>query len=225
MTSQLDRLCLWVQHEDNAGQLITKLQESPNCVLLLDEIEKAHPDVSQILLQLMDNGRVTGSNGKVADARNATLILTTNLGARDAEKNTIGFNEDFENVQDDTELKRFFSPEFRNRLDGVITFAKLGKEVMMKIVGKFLVELKDMVKDKNIAITITDDTLDYLVDKGFDPAMGARPLQRVIDKDIKRKLAREMLFGDLKDGGSLTIDYRDGEIQLDCVKDEITTTV
>ena len=215
----------YVGHEDNAGQLITKLQESPNCVLLLDEIEKAHPDVSQILLQLMDNGRVTGSNGKVADARNATLILTTNLGARDAEKNTIGFNEDFENVQDDTELKRFFSPEFRNRLDGVITFAKLGKEVMMKIVGKFLVELKDMVKDKNIAITITDDTLDYLVDKGFDPAMGARPLQRVIDKDIKRKLAREMLFGDLKDGGSLTIDYRDGEIQLDCVKDEITTTV
>ena len=215
----------YVGHEDNAGQLITKLQESPNCVLLLDEIEKAHPDVSQILLQLMDNGRVTGSNGKVADARNATLILTTNLGARDAEKNTIGFNEDFENVQDDTELKRFFSPEFRNRLDGVITFAKIGKEVMMKIVGKFLVELKDMVKDKNIAITITDDTLDYLVDKGFDPAMGARPLQRVIDKDIKRKLAREMLFGDLKDGGSLTIDYRDGEIQLDCVKDEITTTV
>ena len=215
----------YVGHEDNAGQLITKLQESPNCVLLLDEIEKAHPDVSQILLQLMDNGKVTGSNGKVADARNATLILTTNLGARDAEKNTIGFNEDFENVQDDTELKRFFSPEFRNRLDGVITFAKLGKEVMMKIVGKFLVELKDMVKDKNIAITITDDTLDYLVDKGFDPAMGARPLQRVIDKDIKRKLAREMLFGDLKDGGSLTIDYRDGEIQLDCVKDEITTTV
>jgi ATP-dependent Clp protease ATP-binding subunit ClpA len=215
----------YVGHEDNAGQLITKLQESPNCVLLLDEIEKAHPDVSQILLQLMDNGRVTGSNGKVADARNATLILTTNLGARDAEKNTIGFNEDFENVQDDTELKRFFSPEFRNRLDGVITFAKLGKEVMMKIVGKFLVELKDMVKDKNIAITITDDTLDYLVDKGFDPTMGARPLQRVIDKDIKRKLAREMLFGDLKNGGSLTIDYRDGEIKLDCVKDEITATV
>jgi ATP-dependent Clp protease ATP-binding subunit ClpA len=215
----------YVGYEENNGMLITKLQESPNCVLLLDEIEKAHSDISQILLQLMDNGKVTGSNGKVADARNATLILTTNLGAREAEKNTIGFNKEFENVQDDTELKRFFSPEFRNRLDGVITFAKLGKEVMMKIVGKFLVELKDMVKDKNIAITITDDTLDYLVDKGFDPTMGARPLQRVIDKDIKRKLAREMLFGDLKNGGSLTIDYRDGEIKLDCVKDEITATV
>ena len=214
----------YVGYEENNGLLITKLQESPNCVLLLDEIEKAHADISQILLQLMDNGKVTGSNGKIADARNATLILTTNLGAREAEKNTIGFNKDFENVQDHTELKRFFSPEFRNRLDGVITFAKLGKEVMMKIVGKFLVELKDMVKDKDISITITDDTLDYLVDKGFDPAMGARPLQRVIDKDIKRKLAREMLFGKLKNGGSLTIDYRNGEIQLDCVEDEITET-
>ena len=125
----------YVGYEENNGLLITKLQESPNCVLLLDEIEKAHADISQILLQLMDNGKVTGSNGKIADARNATLILTTNLGAREAEKNTIGFNKDFENVQDHTELKRFFSPEFRNRLDGVITFAKLGKEVMMKIVG------------------------------------------------------------------------------------------
>ena len=214
----------YVGHEDNAGQLITKLQESPNCVLLLDEIEKAHPDVSQILLQLMDNGKVTGSNGKVADARNCTLILTTNLGSHKAEQNTIGFTKQLEQKYEDGDLKEFFAPEFRNRLDGVITFAKLGKEVMMKIVGKFLVELKDMVADKNIAMTITDDTLDYLVDKGFDPKMGARPLQRVIDKDIKRKLAREMLFGKLKNGGSLIIDYRDNEIQLDCVEDEITET-
>ena len=213
----------YVGHEENAGILITKLQESPNCVLLLDEIEKAHPDVSQILLQVMDNGKITGSNGKEADARNCTLILTTNLGAKDAEKNTIGFGgEDDEHVYEDKALKKFFSPEFRNRLDGVITFNSLGKPVMMKIVGKFLVELKDMVKDKNIAMTITDDTLDYLVDKGFDPKMGARPLQRVIDKDIKRKLAREMLFGKLKNGGSLIIDYRDKEIKLDCVEDEIT---
>jgi len=117
----------YVGHEDNAGQLIVKLQENPNCVLLLDEIEKAHPDVSQILLQVMDNGKITGSNGKEADARNCVLILTTNLGARDAEKNTIGFNESVENVQDDTALKAFFAPEFRNRLDGVITFGKLTK--------------------------------------------------------------------------------------------------
>tara|TARA_B100000214_G_scaffold203359_1_gene147447 strand:- start:10004 stop:12250 length:2247 start_codon:yes stop_codon:yes gene_type:complete len=215
----------YVGYEENNGLLITKLQEFPNCVLLLDEIEKAHPDVSTILLQLMDNGKVTGSNGKVADARNCTLILTTNLGSEKAEQNTIGFTKTLEQEYEDTDLKRYFAPEFRNRLDGVITFAKLSKEVMMKIVGKFLLELKQMVIEKDIAITITDDTLDYLVEKGFDPKMGARPLQRVIDQDIKRKLAREMLFGDLKNGGSLTIDYRDKEIKLDCVKDEIVETV
>ena len=216
----------YVGHEENAGILITKLQESPNCVLLLDEIEKAHPDVSQILLQVMDNGKVTGSNGKEADARNCTLILTTNLGAKDAEKNTIGFGGDEnEHVYEDKALKKFFSPEFRNRLDGVITFNSLGKPVMMKIVGKFLVELKDMVKDKNITITVSDDALDYLVDKGFDPKMGARPLQRVIDKDIKRPLSKQMLFGSLKDGGIVNIDIKDNEIVLDCVNEQTTETV
>jgi ATP-dependent Clp protease ATP-binding subunit ClpA len=216
----------YVGHEDNAGQLIVKLQENPNCVLLLDEIEKAHPDVSQILLQVMDNGKITGSNGKEADARNCVLILTTNLGARDAEKNTIGFNESAENVQDDTALKAFFAPEFRNRLDGVITFGKLTKEVMMKIVGKFLVELKGMVNSKNISITITDEALDYLVDKGFDAKMGARPLQRVIDKDIKRPLSRQMLFGALKNGGAVSISIKDGEIVLVSeVKEEIVETI
>ena len=204
----------YVGHDDNAGQLITKLQESPNCVLLLDEIEKAHPDVSQILLQLMDNGKVTGSNGKEADARNCTLILTTNLGAAQAEKTSIGFGEESENTYEDTEFKRFFAPEFRNRLDGVITFAKLGKDIMIKIVGKFLKELKDMVIDKNINIKVTDEALDYLVDKGFDPKNGARPLQRVIDKDIKRPLSRQILFGDLKGGGEVTIDFKDDELVL-----------
>ena len=200
----------YVGHEDSAGQLIVKLQESPNCVLLLDEIEKAHPDVSQILLQIMDNGKITGSNGKEADARNCVLILTTNLGAADSEKNTIGFGgESQDNAYEDKALKKFFSPEFRNRLDGVVTFAKLGKPVMLKIVGKFLVELKDQVKDKNVKISITNETLDYLVDKGFDPKMGARPLQRVIDKEIKMPLARELLFGKLKNGGILTIDMND----------------
>jgi ATP-dependent Clp protease ATP-binding subunit ClpA len=207
----------YVGYEDNAGGLlIDKIQENPNCVLLLDEIEKAHPDVSSVLLQIMDNGKITGSNGKEADARNCTLILTTNLGAAEAEKNTIGFNETTDKEYDDVDLKKFFTPEFRNRLDGVITFGKLSKEVMLKIVGKFLVELKTQVKKKDIAINITDDALDYLVDKGFDPKMGARPLQRVIDNEIKRPLSRQMLFGDLKAGGSVTIDYREKEIKLDC---------
>jgi ATP-dependent Clp protease ATP-binding subunit ClpA len=209
----------YVGHEDNAGQLITRLQENPNCVLLLDEIEKAHPDVSQILLQLMDNGMVTGSNGKEADARNCTLILTTNLGAKQAEKNAIGFGEEEEFTYEDTEFKRFFAPEFRNRLDGVITFAKLGKEVMMKIVGKFLLELKNMVIDKNIDITVTDEALDYLVEKGFDPKNGARPLQRVIDKEIKRPLSRQILFGDLKNGGTVNIDFVNDNLELNVVNE------
>ena len=205
----------YVGHEEKGGLLIERLQESPNCVLLLDEIEKAHPDVSQVLLQIMDNGKITGSNGKEADARNCILILTTNLGAAEAEKNNIGFMEEFEKEYEDGALKKYFAPEFRNRLDGVVTFAKLSKETMMKIVGKFLVELKDMVKDKNVKITVSDETLDYLVDKGFDPKMGARPLQRVIDREIKRKLARELLFGDLKEGGALNINVNKNEIVLE----------
>lgn len=209
----------YVGHEETSGQLIEKLQENPNCVLLLDEIEKAHPDVSQILLQVMDNGLITGSNGKEADARNCILILTTNLGAKDAEKNTIGFGDTMENEYEDKELKKFFAPEFRNRLDGTITFAKLTKEVMMKIVGKFLLELKTMVSDKEVTIEVTDEALDYLVDKGFDKKMGARPLQRVIDKDIKRPLSREMLFGDLKSGGNVTIAIVDSEIKLSVLKE------
>ena len=210
----------YVGHEETSGQLIEKIQENPNCVLLLDEIEKAHPDVSTILLQVMDNGKITGSNGKEADLRNCVLILTTNLGARQAEQNTIGFGSEETNEYEDAELKKFFSPEFRNRLDGVITFAKLGKEVMIKIVGKFLVELKQQVKDKDVAITVTDDALDALVDKGFDPKNGARPLQRVIDKEIKRPLSRKLLFGELKNGGSVIIDFRDNTFILDCVVEE-----
>lgn len=212
----------YVGFEENAGLLITKLQENPHCVLLLDEIEKAHPDVSQILLQVMDNGFVTGSNGKTADARNAIIILTTNLGAKDAEKNVIGFGDSQQKEYEDTELKKFFAPEFRNRLDGIVTFAKLSKEVMMKIVGKFLLELKNMVKDKNVDIKISDEALDYLVDKGFDPKMGARPLQRVIDKEIKRPLSRELLFGNLKNGGSVTINIKDNEIVLEYLDTDVT---
>ena len=215
----------YVGHEENGGQLITRLQENPNCVLLLDEIEKAHPDVSQILLQLMDNGKVTGSNGKEADARNCVLILTTNLGSKDAEKNSIGFGETLERTYTDTELKKFFAPEFRNRLDGVITFGNLEKPIMFKIVGKFLMELKTMVKDKGIDISISDEALDYLVDKGFDKKMGARPLQRVIDNQIKRPLSRQMLFGELKNGGNVKITVENNELVLGCEDVNVTEAV
>ena len=215
----------YVGFEEDAGQLITKLQEHPNCILLLDEIEKAHPDVSSILLQIMDNGKITGSNGKEADARNATLILTTNLGAAAAEKNSIGFDEDFENDYEDKELKKFFTPEFRNRLDAIVTFNKLSKEVMLKIVGKFLVTLKDMVKDKGVNIKVTDEALDYLVEKGFDPKMGARPLQRLIDNEIKNPLSKELLFGKLKTGGTVTITLAENtdHLTIECVGESLVT--
>ena len=215
----------YVGYEENNGLLITKLQENPNCVLLLDEIEKAHPDVSQILLQIMDNGKVTGSNGKEADARNAIVILTTNLGAEQAEKDTIGFGAEEDFDYEDTELKRYFAPEFRNRLDGVITFGKLSKETMMKIVGKFLVVLRDQVKDKNVKITIDDSALDYLVEKGYDRKMGARPLQRVIDRDIKKPLSRELLFGKLKKGGNCKIIEKNGGLKLIFEKVKIEETI
>jgi len=203
----------YVGFEENSGLLITQIQESPNCVLLLDEIEKSHPDVSTILLQMMDNGFVTGSNGKKADCRNLILIITTNAGAQDSEKNQIGFGSQ-EKEYEDKALKKFFAPEFRNRLDGVVTFGKLNKETMIKIVGKFMVEVRDQVKDKGIKIKITDEAIDWLIEKGFDSKMGARPLQRVIDKEIKRPLAKLMLFGDLRKGGNVGIAVSDTQLVL-----------
>jgi len=203
----------YVGFEENAGLLITQVQENPNCVLLLDEIEKSHPDVSTILLQMMDNGFVTGSNGKKADCRNLILIITTNAGASDSEKNQIGFGQQEKQYSDEA-LKKFFAPEFRNRLDGVVTFGKLTKETMIKIVGKFMVEVREQVKEKGIKIKIADEAIDWLIEKGFDAKMGARPLQRVIDKDIKRPLAKLMLFGDLKGGGMLSIGVTDNTLTL-----------
>jgi len=203
----------YVGFEENAGLLITQIQESPNAVLLFDEIEKSHPDVSTILLQMMDNGFITGSNGKKADCRNLILILTTNAGANEAEKNAIGFGAQ-EKDYSDKDLKKFFTPEFRNRLDGIVTFNKLSKPTMVKIVNKFIDELKEQVKEKAIRIKIDKEAIDWLIEKGFDAKMGARPLQRVIDKDIKRDLAKMMLFGDLKNGGWLTVSVDNDKLQL-----------
>ena len=211
----------YVGYEESNGLLITKLEEHPNCVLLLDEIEKAHPDVSQILLQIMDNGRITGSHGKEADARNCILILTTNLGAEEAEKNTIGFGNEFDQDYSDTELKNFFAPEFRNRLDGVVTFGKLSKETMMKIVGKFLYALRQQVQHKNITISIDDEALDMLVEKGYDSKMGARPLQRIIDREIKKPLSKAMLFGSLKNGGKCKIVINNNEFDISVEEEHV----
>jgi len=210
----------YVGFEENAGQLITGIQESPNAVLLLDEIEKAHPDVMTVLLQVMDNGFITGSNGKQADCRNLILILTTNAGAQSAEKNAIGFGAQ-EKDYSDADLKKFLTPEFRNRLDGVVTFNKLAKETMIKIVHKFIDELREQVKEKGIKIKINKEGIEWLLNKGFDNKMGARPLQRVIDKEIKRDLAKKMLFGDLKNGGVASITIHEDKVLLVSTPKEI----
>jgi ATP-dependent Clp protease ATP-binding subunit ClpA len=210
----------YVGFEENAGLLITQIQENPNAVLLFDEVEKSHPDVSTVLLQMMDNGFITGSNGKKADCRNIVLILTTNAGANEAEKNAIGFGVQ-EKDYSDKDLKKFFTPEFRNRLDGIVTFNKLTKETMTKIVIKFIDELRAQVKDKGILIKIDKESTDWLIAKGFDSKMGARPLQRVIDKEIKRSMARMMLFGDLKNGGLLSISVSNDSLVLVATQKEI----
>ena len=204
----------YVGFDDNAGQLITQLQENPNCVLLLDEVEKAHPSVLTILLQLMDNGFVTGSNGKKADARNAIIIMTSNLGASDAEKNNVGFGSLERDGDPKDAIKRFFAPEFRNRLDATIRFGKLDQKTMIKIVKKFIDELNSLIKDKNVHVKPTAEAVEYLIEKGFDSKMGARPLQRAIDDMIKKPLSKEMLFGKLKNGGVVAIDLIENKLVL-----------
>jgi ATP-dependent Clp protease ATP-binding subunit ClpA len=207
----------YVGFEDNAGQLITSLQENPNCVLLLDEVEKAHPSVLTILLQLMDNGFVTGSNGKKADGRNAIVILTSNLGAADAEKNAVGFGSLERDGDPSAAVNKFFAPEFRNRLDGVIRFGKLDHKTMILVVKKFIDELNSLVKDKNIHIKPNVEAVEYLIKKGFDSKMGARPLQRTIDEMIKRPLSKEILFGKLVNGGVVEVAVENNELKLNIV--------
>jgi ATP-dependent Clp protease ATP-binding subunit ClpA len=204
----------YIGYEENAGQLITNLQENPNCVLLLDEVEKAHPDVLTVLLQLMDNGFITGSNGKKADGRNAIIIMTSNLGAADAERNAVGFGSLERDNDPKDAVNKFFAPEFRNRLDGIIRFGKLDKDTMTKIVKKFIDELNTLVKDKNIHVKPNASVIEYLIKVGFDSKMGARPLQRTIDERIKRPLSKEILFGKLRNGGIVELDVTNDELNI-----------
>ena len=207
----------YVGFEDNAGQLITQLQETPNCVLLLDEVEKAHPDVLTILLQVMDNGFITGSNGKKADARNAMIIMTSNLGAADAEKNSVGFGSLERDSDPKDAVNRFFAPEFRNRLDGIIRFGKLDAQTMVKIVKKFIDELNYLVKDKNIHIKPSAEAIELLIERGFDKKMGARPLQRTIEEMIKKPLSKEILFGKLVNGGIVEVTVNNKEFKINVI--------
>jgi len=207
----------YVGYEDSnmgGGMFINEVEKNPHAVVLFDEIEKAHRDVSNMLLQVMDYGTVTGSNGKKADCRNITLIMTSNLGAEENERNNIGFGKSERSGEDDKALKKFFPPEFRNRLDAVIKFDKLGKDTMKSVVKKFLQELNTMTMEKDVEVNATDDAIEFLMTKGFDAKLGARPLQRVIDDEIKKPLSKMMLFGELTSGGMVEVGLSDGKLTV-----------
>ena len=199
------------------GLLISEIEKNPNCIILFDEIEKAHPDVSNILLSLMDEGIVTSSNGKKADCRNSVVILTSNLGSADNERNSIGFGRSLERSgEDDKAVKDFFKPEFRNRLDAVIKFNKLDQISIRKIVEKFIVEMNDLLSDKQIKILLSPSATDYIISQGYDNKMGARPLARKINELIKVPLSKRILFENIK-ACTIKVDYTD-KIEFD-IKD------
>ena len=191
---------------DEGGLLTDGVDQHPHCVLLLDEIEKAHPDLFNILLQVMDNGTLTDANGRKVDFRNVILIMTTNAGASDASKNSIGFGRGKKDDEQEEALKRLFTPEFRNRLDATITFGGLTPEIIDRVVEKFILQLEVQLEDRNVSIEITKPARDWLAKRGFDADMGARPLARTIQEHVKKPMAEELLFGSLQKGGVVKID-------------------
>ena len=200
---------------DQGGLLTDAVDQHPHCVVLLDEIEKAHPDVFNILLQVMDHGVLTDANGKKVDFRNVVLIMTTNAGASDAQRNAIGFGRGKQEDEVDEALKRLFTPEFRNRLDAVVQFRPLTPEVIRQVVVKFVMQLEGQLADRNVTIETTDEAADWLAKNGFDELYGARPLGRVIQEHIKKPLADEILFGRLVRGGHVKVVLRDGKLGFD----------
>ncbi|WP_407494850.1 ATP-dependent Clp protease ATP-binding subunit ClpA [Pseudooceanicola sp. MF1-13] len=199
---------------DQGGLLTDGVDQNPHCVLLLDEMEKAHPDVYNILLQVMDNGQLTDHNGRTVSFRNVILIMTSNAGATEQAKAAIGFGRDRREGEDTAAIERTFTPEFRNRLDAVISFAPLPKSVIMQVVEKFVLQLEAQLLDRNVTIELTKPAAEWLADKGYDDKMGARPLGRVIQENIKKPLAEELLFGSLSKGGVVKVGVKDGKIDL-----------
>jgi ATP-dependent Clp protease ATP-binding subunit ClpA len=203
---------------DQGGLLTEAVNKTPYCVLLLDEIEKAHPEVFNLLLQVMDHGTLTDNNGRKADFRNVILVMTTNAGAETMSRASIGFAQQDHSKDGAEELKKVFTPEFRNRLDGVIQFSGLQRDVVLTVVDKFLVELQSQLDDKRVLLDVSSEAREWLMEKGYDPLMGARPLARVIQDYIKKPLAEMVLFGELTDGGDVAVIVNDGELVLE-VKD------
>ncbi len=205
---------------DQGGLLTDGVDQHPHCVLLLDEIEKAHPDVFNILLQVMDHGKLTDHNGKQIDFRNVVLIMTSNAGAAEQAKAAIGFGDVKRTGEDTAAIERTFSPEFRNRLDAVISFSALPREVILKVVEKFVLQLEAQLMDRNVTIELTEAAANWLAKKGYSENMGARPLGRTIQEHIKKPLAEELLFGKLSKGGSVRVEVRDGDIHLEVLEPE-----
>ncbi|MGI2173297.1 ATP-dependent Clp protease ATP-binding subunit ClpA [Shewanella ulleungensis] len=201
---------------DQGGLLTDAVIKNPHCVVLLDEIEKAHPDVFNLLLQVMDHGTLTDNNGRKADFRNVTLVMTTNAGVQETIRKSIGFRQQDHTQDALAEINKMFSPEFRNRLDSIVWFNHLDMTVIAKVVDKFLVELQAQLDDKRVTLDVTDEARTLLAEKGYDKSMGARPMSRVVTELIKRPLADEILFGVLERGGIAHIDVKDGEINIDC---------
>ncbi len=199
---------------DQGGLLTDGIDQHPHCVLLLDEIEKAHPDLFNILLQVMDHGKLTDHNGKQVDFRNVVIIMTTNAGAADMARPAYGFTRTKREGDDTEAVNKLFTPEFRNRLDAIISFAHLPKEVVQKVVDKFVMQLDAQLADRNVSIELTDEARDWLVEHGYDEAMGARPMGRLIQSTIKTPLADEVLFGRLKDGGAVRVVVKTDDIGL-----------
>ncbi|MGB3392822.1 MAG: ATP-dependent Clp protease ATP-binding subunit ClpA [Stenotrophomonas sp.] len=202
---------------DQGGLLTEKIVKTPHCVLLLDEVEKAHPDIFNILLQVMDRGILTDTNGREANFKNVILVMTTNAGATQASRRSIGFTKQDHATDAMEVIRRSFTPEFRNRLDAVVQFQALGFEHILRVVDKFLIELEMLLQDKHVALSATPAARDWLAQHGFDPEMGARPMARVIQDRIKRPLADELLFGKLVEGGKVSIDVRDGELVVEAM--------
>ncbi|MEO7939745.1 MAG: ATP-dependent Clp protease ATP-binding subunit ClpA, partial [Burkholderiaceae bacterium] len=203
---------------DQGGLLTEAVTKKPHCVLLLDEIEKAHPDIFNVLLQVMDHGTLTDNNGRKADFRNVIIIMTTNAGAEALNKAVMGFTNKHDVGDEMADIKRLFTPEFRNRLDATVSFKALDENVILRVVDKFLLQLETQLAEKKVEVTFSDNLRKHLAKKGFDPLMGARPMQRLIQDTIRRALADELLFGRLTDGGRLTVDLDDkDEVLLDIV--------
>ncbi|HRV64158.1 MAG TPA: AAA family ATPase, partial [Albidovulum sp.] len=200
---------------DQGGMLTDGIDQHPHCVLLLDEIEKAHPDVYNILLQVMDHGKLTDHNGRQVDFRNVILIMTSNAGASDMAKAAIGFGRDRREGEDTAAIERTFTPEFRNRLDAVISFAPLSRDIVMQVVDKFVLQLEAQLMDRNVHIELTPEAANWIAEKGYDDKMGARPLGRVIQEHIKKPLAEELLFGKLTKGGVVRVLVKDDRIELE----------